>query len=88
MSPRTMLHRLEDLINVDVDDVDNELIKSLPITVHNQTSNQRIMTTELLKPRNEPLLKELVQKYGKEGWEKVFDMAVGKTPTSAVAVPV
>lgn len=35
---RSMLHRLEDLCNVDVDDADTGLIKSIPFTPHNRTS--------------------------------------------------
>jgi hypothetical protein len=35
---RSMLHRLEDLCNVDVDDADPELIKSIPFTPHNRAS--------------------------------------------------
>ncbi|OAL23397.1 hypothetical protein AYO22_06447 [Fonsecaea multimorphosa] len=76
MASRSLLDRLEELCNVDVDDVDTELIKSLPFTPHNQTSNQAVITGELLKPENKTLLEELVDKYGKEGWEKVYDMAV------------
>ena len=34
---RSMLHRLEELCNVDVDDVDTEVIKSIPFTPHNRT---------------------------------------------------
>ncbi|OQV10433.1 hypothetical protein CLAIMM_14431 [Cladophialophora immunda] len=75
MAPRSLLDRLEELCNVDVDDVDTELIRSLPFTPHNQTSNQGVITKELLKPENQKLLEELVDKYGKEGWEKVYNMA-------------
>ncbi|KAL7956608.1 hypothetical protein V8C34DRAFT_326078 [Trichoderma compactum] len=70
---RSMLHRLEDLCNVDVDSADTELIKSIPFTPHNQTSNQAIITSELLA--DEPLLKDLVRQYGSQGWERVYDQA-------------
>lgn len=40
---RTMLHRLEDLCNVDVDDADTALIKSIPFTPHNRTSRAPIL---------------------------------------------
>ncbi|KAH6603762.1 hypothetical protein Trco_007208 [Trichoderma cornu-damae] len=73
MTRRSMLHRLEDLCNVDVDDADTELIKSIPFTPHNQTSNQAIITNALLA--DEPLLKDLVRKYGSQGWERVYDQA-------------
>ncbi|KAL7793852.1 hypothetical protein V8C37DRAFT_409413 [Trichoderma ceciliae] len=70
---RSMLHRLEDLCNVDVDDADTELIKSIPFTPHNQTSNQAIITNALVA--DEPLLKDLVRQYGSQGWERVYDQA-------------
>ncbi|KAM0254860.1 hypothetical protein ACHAQJ_006352 [Trichoderma viride] len=70
---RSMLHRLEDLCNVDVDDADTELIKSIPFMPHNQTSNQAIITNALLA--DEPLLKDLVRQYGSQGWERVYDQA-------------
>ncbi|PTB75038.1 aldolase [Trichoderma longibrachiatum ATCC 18648] len=57
---RSMLHRLEDLCNVDVDDADTELIKSIPFTPHNP---------------DEALLKDLVRQYGSQGWERVYDQA-------------
>nr|KAK5448456.1 hypothetical protein LTR18_001544 [Exophiala xenobiotica] len=75
MPKRSLLERLEVLCNVDVDDVDTELIKRLPFQPHNQTSNQAVITRELLKPENKPMLEELVEKHGKEGWEVVYDMA-------------
>ncbi|KIW77210.1 hypothetical protein Z517_09656 [Fonsecaea pedrosoi CBS 271.37] len=75
MAPRSLLERLEELCNVDVDDVDTALIKSLPFTPHNQTSNQGVITKELLNPENQTLLEDLVDKHGKEGWEKVYNMA-------------
>ncbi|KAL6831722.1 hypothetical protein V8C40DRAFT_237060 [Trichoderma camerunense] len=71
--PRSMLHRLEDLCNVDVDSADTELIKSIPFTPHNQTSNQALITEALLE--DEALLKDLVRQYGPQGWERVYDQA-------------
>ncbi len=41
MSTRSLLERLEELCNVDVDDVDTELIKSLPFKPHNRKSHLR-----------------------------------------------
>ncbi|UKZ69467.1 uncharacterized protein TrAtP1_010474 [Trichoderma atroviride] len=70
---RSMLHRLEDLCNVDVDDADTGLIKSIPFTPHNQTSNQAIITNALLA--DEALLKDLVRQHGSQGWERVYDQA-------------
>ncbi|KAM0512864.1 hypothetical protein ACHAPE_008364 [Trichoderma viride] len=70
---RSMLHRLEDLCNVDVDDADTGLIKSIPFTPHNQTSNQAIITGALLA--DEALLKDLVRQHGSQGWERVYDQA-------------
>ncbi|KIW63882.1 hypothetical protein PV04_08852 [Phialophora macrospora] len=75
MATQSLLDRLEQLCNVDVDDVDTEIIRSLPFTPHNQTSNQAIITQTLLKPENKALLEGHVDKYGKEGWEHVYNMA-------------
>lgn len=41
-----------------------------------ETSNQAIITSELLKSCNGDLLADLVRRYGADGWEKVYDMAV------------
>ncbi|ETI20929.1 hypothetical protein G647_07272 [Cladophialophora carrionii CBS 160.54] len=86
MAARSLLDRLEELCNVDVDDVDTEVIKSLPFTPHNrdsqltnrnraETSNQAIITKRLLEPKNKALLEDLIEKYGKQGWEHVYNMA-------------
>ncbi|ETR99797.1 aldolase [Trichoderma reesei RUT C-30] len=75
---RSMLHRLEDLCNVDVDDADTELIKSIPFTPHNQTSNQAIITNALLA--DEPLLKDLVRQYGSQGWERAVHLTARNIP--------
>ncbi|KAF2099537.1 aldolase [Rhizodiscina lignyota] len=75
MFSRTLLERLEELCNIDVDDVDTELIRSLLIKPHNQTSNQAVIANALFESQNETLLADMVEKYGKEGWEKVFDNA-------------
>ncbi|KAK5989480.1 Transaldolase-like protein [Cladobotryum mycophilum] len=73
MTTRSLLQRIEDICNVDVDDASTEVIKSLPFTPHNQTSNQAIITNELLK--DPALIKRLVQQYGSQGWEHVYDQA-------------
>ncbi|KAL2688933.1 hypothetical protein Neosp_002983 [[Neocosmospora] mangrovei] len=73
MSERTLLTRLEELCNVDVDDADHDFIRGLPFKPHNQTSNQVVMTETMLLPRNRPLLLECIKKYGSQGWEAVFD---------------
>ncbi|CAM1509878.1 Fc.00g002130.m01.CDS01 [Cosmosporella sp. VM-42] len=69
----SQLEVLEQQMNVDVDDVSTSLITSLPFMPHNQTSNQAVITSELLKPCNKRLLREQILKHGKDGWEKVYD---------------
>ncbi|OCT44595.1 hypothetical protein CLCR_06278 [Cladophialophora carrionii] len=86
MAARSLLDRLEELCNVDVDDVDTEVVKSLPFTPHNQTSNQAIITKRLLEPKNKALLEDLIDKYGKEGWEHVYNMAVCQQQSPATAI--
>ncbi|KOS20083.1 Transaldolase [Escovopsis weberi] len=69
----SLLHRIEAIANVDVDDARTDLIKGVPFTTHNQTSNQGIITTSLLD--DPALLKDLVLKHGSLGWENVYNHA-------------
>ncbi|KAL4879194.1 hypothetical protein BJY04DRAFT_194024 [Aspergillus karnatakaensis] len=73
MAARTLLDRLQQLSNVDVDDIDNDFIKSLPFKPHNQTSNQQIVCNAMLAPQNRDLFTSTVEEYGHQGWEAVFD---------------
>ncbi|KAK2599896.1 hypothetical protein N8I77_011613 [Diaporthe amygdali] len=70
-----LLQRLDKAINIDVDDVNTEFIKTLRITPKNQTSNQVIITNDLLKPKHAGLLDDLIRKHGQDGWERVYDIA-------------
>lgn len=58
----------------------DDLSLRFPLKVLSETSNQACITAELLKPCNQVLFKELVTKYGDQGWEKVYDMAVCPIP--------
>ncbi|EAU36040.1 predicted protein [Aspergillus terreus NIH2624] len=80
MVASTLLDRLQKVCNVDVDDASVELIKSLPFKPYNQTSNQHIITEELLKPSNRTLLTELAAKYGKQGWETAVEFCARILP--------
>ncbi|KAL4861506.1 hypothetical protein BDV12DRAFT_207969 [Aspergillus spectabilis] len=73
MATRTLLDRLQALCNVDVDDIDNAFIASLPFKPHNQTSNQQIVCSAMLAEPNRQLFLDTVDKYGEKGWEEVFD---------------
>ncbi|KAL3480977.1 hypothetical protein BJX99DRAFT_272187 [Aspergillus californicus] len=73
MSNRSLLDRLQTLSNVDVDDIDNAFIRSLPFKPHNQTSNQQIVCNAMLADTNRQLFTDTVEKYGHQGWEAVFD---------------
>ncbi|VUC29132.1 unnamed protein product [Clonostachys rosea] len=73
MAGRTLLTRLDELCNVDVDDADFEFIKSLPFKPYNQTSNQAIITQAITSETNRPLLSDCIKKYGSQGWETVFE---------------
>ncbi|KAL4864770.1 hypothetical protein BDV12DRAFT_205527 [Aspergillus spectabilis] len=70
MSNRTLLDRLGELCNVDVDDIDTAFIKSLPFKPHNQTSNQQIVCNAMLADPNRKLFTDMVHKYGDQGWEE------------------
>ncbi|CAG9954516.1 unnamed protein product [Clonostachys rosea f. rosea IK726] len=73
MAGRTLLTRLDELCNVDVDDADIEFIKSLPFKPYNQTSNQAIITQAITSATNRPILSDCIKKYGSQGWETVFE---------------
>jgi transaldolase len=50
MATQSLLDRLEQLCNVDVDDVDTEVIRSLPFTPHNRKFKQKIHAAALNSP--------------------------------------
>ncbi|KAJ4245218.1 hypothetical protein NW762_014088 [Fusarium torreyae] len=73
MPARTLLTRLNELCNVDVDDADYDFISSLPLKPYNQTSNQVVITEAMTLPRNQSIFQDCLREYGSEGWGTVYE---------------
>ncbi|KAF6839843.1 transaldolase b [Colletotrichum musicola] len=68
----TLLEKLEEQINVDVDWMDPEYIKSMPIVPHDQTSNQLWVDIQLRHPSNRDLLLETAKELKDQGWLAIY----------------
>ncbi|KAK6224484.1 transaldolase b [Colletotrichum tabaci] len=68
----TWLDKLEEQLNVDVDWMDPEYIKSMPIVPHDQTSNQLWVDIQLGHPSNRDLLLETAKELKDEGWLAIY----------------
>ncbi|KAK1460749.1 transaldolase [Colletotrichum melonis] len=68
----TWLDKLEEQINVDVDWMDPEYIKSMPIVPHDQTSNQLWVDIQLGHESNRHLFLETAKELKNEGWLAIY----------------
>lgn len=68
----TWLEKLEEQLNVDVDWMDPEYIKSMPIKPHDQTSNQLWVDIQLHHPSNADLLVETAKELKDKGWLAIY----------------
>ncbi|KAI0802711.1 hypothetical protein GGR55DRAFT_691978 [Xylaria sp. FL0064] len=68
----TWLDKLEEQLDVDVDWMDPEYIKNMPIKPHDQTSNQLWVNIELHRPSNAESLKQVAKDRKGEGWLAVY----------------
>ncbi|TDZ15292.1 Transaldolase [Colletotrichum orbiculare MAFF 240422] len=68
----TWLDKLEEQINVDVDWMDPEYVKNMPIVPHDQTSNQLWVDIQLGHPSNRELLIETAKELKNEGWLAIY----------------
>ncbi|KAK1978322.1 hypothetical protein LZ30DRAFT_800514 [Colletotrichum cereale] len=66
------LDKLEEQINVDVDWMDPEYIKGMPIVPHDQTSNQLWVDIQLGHPSNRDLFQETANELKEEGWLAIY----------------
>ncbi|KAL4910276.1 hypothetical protein BDW74DRAFT_186360 [Aspergillus multicolor] len=71
----TWLHKLEEQVNVDVDAMDPEFIKALPITPHDMTSNQIHVQGQMSEPQNKQLLIDVAREYKGKTWVEVYTRA-------------
>ncbi|KAK5994338.1 Transaldolase [Cladobotryum mycophilum] len=69
---KTWLEKLEEQLNVDVDWMDPDYIKSMPIKPHDQTSNQLWVDIQLGHPSNAELLAQTAKELKSEGWLAVY----------------
>ena len=64
------------LVNVDVDAMDPDFIKSLPITPHDMTSNQIHVHGQMSEPKNRQLLLDVAREYKDRSWVDVYTRVV------------
>ncbi|KAI0857047.1 hypothetical protein F4860DRAFT_370692 [Xylaria cubensis] len=68
----TWLEKLEEQLDVDVDWMDPEYVKNMPIKPHAQTSNQLWVNIELHRASNAELLQRTAKELKTEGWLAVY----------------
>ena len=69
-------------VNIDVDWMDPDFIKSMPMKPHDQTSNQLWLGIQLGHPSNESALAACAQRMRGEGWLAVYTKMVHLPPSS------
>ncbi|KAL6859450.1 aldolase [Trichoderma novae-zelandiae] len=69
---QTWLEKLEEQLNVDVDWMDPEYIRSMPIKPHDQTSNQLWVDIQLGHPSNAELLAQTAKELKDKGWLAIY----------------
>ncbi|ROW03679.1 hypothetical protein VMCG_05343 [Cytospora schulzeri] len=70
--PTSWLEKLEEQLNIDVDWMDPDYIKSMPLVPHDQTSNQILLDIALSSPSNAELLKQTAQELKGQGWLHIY----------------
>ncbi|KAM5354561.1 hypothetical protein ACJ41O_001208 [Fusarium nematophilum] len=69
---QTWLEKLEEQLNVDVDWMDPEYIKSMPIVPHDQTSNQLWVDMRLGDASNREMFLETAKELKDQGWLPIY----------------
>ncbi|EFY92438.1 hypothetical protein J3458_019646 [Metarhizium acridum] len=69
---QTWLEKLEEQLNVDVDWMDPEYIKAMPIKPHDQTSNQLWVDIQLGHESNAELLSQTANELKHHGWLAIY----------------
>ncbi|KAI1160359.1 hypothetical protein F5B18DRAFT_513245 [Nemania serpens] len=72
MEGPTWLEKLEEQLDVDVDWMDPEYVKNMPIKPHDQTSNQLWVNIELHRASNAELLQQTAKELKDKGWLAVY----------------
>ncbi len=58
--------------------MDPEYIKNMPITPHDQTSNQHFVDVQLCHPSNKDLLPDVAREVKVQGWIAIYTRAVSQ----------
>lgn len=74
----TLLEQLEGHVNVDCDTMNADFIKSLPITCHDMTSNQRFVHEALTAEHNKELFESTVRELKGKSWEDVYATCIAR----------
>ncbi|PHH54837.1 Transaldolase [Ceratocystis fimbriata CBS 114723] len=75
---KTMLQLLEEQVDVDVDWMDPEFIRSNDRTFHDMTSNQFIVDAQIGRPENRDLIVQAAQELGTSDWLAVYTRVAAK----------
>ncbi|KAI1173107.1 hypothetical protein F4777DRAFT_463209 [Nemania sp. FL0916] len=75
MEGPTWLEKLEEQLDVDVDWMEPEYIKNMPIKPHAMTSNQLWVNTELYRASNAELVQQTAKELKDRGWLAVYTRA-------------
>jgi transaldolase len=76
--PLSLLQQLENAgLKIDVDTMDPLVSSSLPFVPNDMTSNQKYVDLQIQDPANEDFLRGIIRERKGEGWEVVYDVAVG-----------
>ncbi len=75
-TPTSLLEQLNSHLCVDVDTMDSDFVRSLPITPHDMTSNPRFVYDALIDPRNKEIVEGAVKEMKGKSWEEVYAVCV------------
>ncbi|BEJ14003.1 hypothetical protein CspHIS471_0311770 [Cutaneotrichosporon sp. HIS471] len=83
---KSLLEQLEERVAVDADTYDVDIIRSLPIVPHDATSNQGFIHAALVDPRNEELVKGVVDEMKGGSWEEVYAVCAARLAAKVIPV--
>ncbi|KAI6397312.1 hypothetical protein MCOR20_009600 [Pyricularia oryzae] len=69
---KSCLQKLEEMLDVDVDDMDADYIRSMPIKPHDQTSNQAFVDVALAQESNKDLVVQVATEMKGSDWLAVY----------------
>ncbi|TLS21562.1 uncharacterized protein PpBr36_10291 [Pyricularia pennisetigena] len=69
---KSCLERLEEMLDVDVDDMDADFIRSMPVKPHDQTSNQAFVDVSLALESNRDLIVQVATEMKGSDWLAIY----------------